>query len=98
MAQLLTVAYKIFKQPQIDDIVSVFGERLTNELTRDATLKGLVMISNTESGTIKLSGLANMTPKLVDLLHKAEKQVQHNSLKTILSLLKKYSAQFKTKA
>lgn len=52
MAQLITIAHKVF--PNIDGIIKIFGERLNNELTREASLKGLTLIARNKAQAINL--------------------------------------------
>jgi hypothetical protein len=54
MAQLMTISHKIFAQNEIDGIIKIFGERLNNELTREASLKGLTLIARNNAQTINL--------------------------------------------
>lgn len=69
MAQLITIAHKVF--PNIDGIIKIFGERLNNELTREASLKGLTLIARNKAQAINLQNLDQLTPQFLDLLHKA---------------------------
>jgi hypothetical protein len=71
MAQLVTVSHKIFAQNDVDGIIKIFGERLNNELTREASLKGLSLIARNNAQTISLQNLESLTPQFLDLLHKA---------------------------
>ena len=75
MAQLLTISHKIFAQNDIDGIIKIFGERLNNELTREASLKGLTLIARNKAQTINLQNLDSLTPQFLDLLHKALRQI-----------------------
>jgi len=72
MAQLVQVAHQHLAKQQLDHIVSIFGERLVNELTREATLKALTLIANNEA-TINIQGLSKLIPHFVDLMHKAQR-------------------------
>jgi hypothetical protein len=98
MAQLLSVSFPFFTQQQIDQIVQIFSDRLTNELTREASLRALASLADNPSNKINLEGLGKMTDRMVDLLHKAEVQVHSSTLKTIYSLLQRYSEQFRPSA
>ena len=52
-------------------MIKIYGERLNGELTRESALKGLTMIAKNSNGVVKITGLKEMCPKFVDLLHKA---------------------------
>jgi hypothetical protein len=54
MAQLVTVSHKVFAQNDVDGIIKIFGDRLNNELTREASLKGLTLIARNNAQTISL--------------------------------------------
>lgn len=71
MSKVISVSHKSLKQPQIDNVIKIYGERLNGELTRDSALKGLTVIAKTNNGVVKITGLKDMCPKFVDLLHKA---------------------------
>jgi hypothetical protein len=73
MAQLVTVSHKVFAQNDVDGIIKIFGDRLNNELTREASLKGLTLIARNNAQTISLQNLESLTPQFVDLLHKAQR-------------------------
>jgi hypothetical protein len=45
MAQLLTISHMIFPPGDINGIIMIFGDRLNNELTREASLKGLTLMA-----------------------------------------------------
>mmetsp|Transcript_14247 Transcript_14247/g.24234 ORF Transcript_14247/g.24234 Transcript_14247/m.24234 type:complete len:213 (-) Transcript_14247:1458-2096(-) len=98
MAQIVSTAHQCFSQAEVDQIVSIFGDRLINELTREASLKGLIMLAQNEHQVIQIMGLGNLTSRLTDLLHKAETQLHISTLKTILALVSRYPAQFKQHA
>jgi arylamine N-acetyltransferase len=55
----------------VEQIVKIFGERLNNELTREASLKGLTLIAKNQAQTINLQNLDSLTSQFIDLLHKA---------------------------
>ena len=45
MASFITVCHKNLNPQQITDIISIYNDRLQNELTRDATLKAITKIA-----------------------------------------------------
>ncbi len=45
MASFITVCHKNLQPQQIADTISIYNDRLQNELTRDATLKAITKIS-----------------------------------------------------
>jgi len=94
MAQLLTISHNIFQQNDINSIVTIFGDRLNNELTREASLKGLTLMARNKANTINLQNISSLIPQFIDLLHKALRQVQLSTLEAILALLERYSQQF----
>jgi hypothetical protein len=69
MAQLIKISHKIFQQEEINLVVSLYGERLQLELTREPTLKAFKIIARNEASSINLQGLAKITPELIKLLH-----------------------------
>ena len=89
MSQLLSVASKILSSNQITQITQVMEERLSNEHTRDASLRGFMMICSNET-KININNTHTLVPQLISLLKKAEVQVQSNALRTILAVLKRY--------
>jgi|DEB0MinimDraft_12_1074336.scaffolds.fasta_scaffold07932_2 hypothetical protein len=98
MAQLIIIAHNALQKNQIDQIISIYGERLNNELTREATLKALTLMAKNQPGVIKLQGLSSLTPKLVDLMHKAQRQIHLSTLEAVLAMVSRYPAQFSQQA
>jgi hypothetical protein len=60
----------------MNDIVTLFRNRLSNELTRDASLRGLTMVAlnlnfdKSNGSVIALNGLDQFTDIFLDLLKK----------------------------
>ena len=60
----------------MNDIVTLFRNRLSNELTRDASLRGLTMVAlnlnfdKSNGSVIALNGLDHFTDIFLDLLKK----------------------------
>jgi len=75
-------------------IIQIFSERLNNELTREATLKGLTMLASKPGSSIQLPNIQMLTPKFIDLLHKVQRQVHLYTLEAILALVQKFPSQF----
>lgn len=74
-ASLISVCHKHLSAGQKDAIYSIFNSRLSNELTRDAALKGLTMIAlNAQTNElIPISNITAFLPQFFDLLHKAQR-------------------------
>lgn len=89
MAQLISVSHKVLAAQEIGQVMQIFHDRLNNELTREASLKALVLIGKSKV-PVDIQDMGNFTGKLVDLLHKAEVQIHSSTLNTILVLLKRY--------
>jgi len=53
-------------------------------------LKALAMLASNKGSTIKLQGLNQLTPKLVDLMHKAQRQIHIYSLEAVLAMVSRY--------
>ena len=45
MANLLTISHTHFGQPELNKVIGIFGERLTNQMSRIASLRGLYMLA-----------------------------------------------------
>ena len=69
IAQLILIAHKQISL-EIDMIMQILGDRLSNELTRESALKAITMLASKQQ-KIKLQNLSNLTPRLVALLHQA---------------------------
>jgi hypothetical protein len=98
IAQVLSVAHEKFSAQEISGIISIFGDRLNNELTREATLKALTLLARNPHSNIKLEGLDSLTPKFVDLMHKAQRTVHLATLEAIRALVQRYGQQFRNSA
>ena len=66
----MKVAHKELSPAEISSIIGIIGERLNNELTREASLKALTLLARNRV-TINLVNLEALTPQFVDLMHKA---------------------------
>lgn len=95
MANLITVCHKLLSKQQIQEIISVYNDRLQNDLTRDATLKAITRIAlNQGASEIDLSNLNTLIPRLFDLLHKAQRSIHLNTLETLVAIVARYPQQF----
>lgn len=92
IAQLILIAHKQISL-EIDMIMQILGERLSNELTREAALKAITLLASKQQ-KIKLENLSNLTPRLVALLHQAQRQIHLSTLETLFALLSRYGEQF----
>lgn len=72
----------------------MFGERLGNELTRDATLKALTMIALNNNGSrsplIELQNLSAFLKTFFDLLKKNQRQLHLNTLECLEAFVNRY--------
>lgn len=59
-----------------------------------STLKALTLLATREGGHINLQQLNTLSPKLVELLHKAQRSIHLNTLETMDALLSRYPSQF----
>lgn len=87
VAQIIKVSHKNFSADEISSIINIFGDRLSNELTRESTLKALTLLAAKDGDIIQLQGLNMLSSKLVDLLHKAQRSIHLNTLEAIYSLV-----------
>ena len=55
-------------------------------------------MAKNRASKIKLEGLNTLTPKLVDLMHKAQRQIHLSTLETVLALVSRYGPQFSNQA
>lgn len=98
MASFVSVCHKYLTPQQIGGIISVYNERLQNELTRDAALKAITKIALNQGAldysVIEISNLNNLTPKLFDLLHKTSRSLHLNTLETLYAIVNRYPQQF----
>lgn len=98
MANFICVCHKSLSEAQISEVITIYNDRLQNDLTRDATLKSLTKIaSNSESHDpvlIQVSNLALLVPRTFELLHKAQRTIHLNTLEALVSMVSRYPAQF----
>lgn len=94
MAQIVTITHAFLGQQQLDMIIDIYGERLNNELTREATLKALTLMARHDPSPITIQGLGKITNNLIQMLHKANRQIHLSTLETFLALEIRYPQQF----
>ena len=102
MANLIGVCHSVLSSQQIQEIISVYNDRLTNDLTRDATLKAITKIALNSGAPdrqlINLTNLNTLIPRLFDLLHKAQRSVNLNTLEAMVAMVGRYPQQFSASA
>jgi hypothetical protein len=52
MAKLISVAHTILTQPQIDEVIKIYSDRLSGDWTRVSALRALALIATTENGVV----------------------------------------------
>lgn len=103
-SSLISTAHPILGDQVLDQYYDIFADRLDNELTRDAALKGLTMIAaNSLVGTssaplIPISNPAKFLPLFFDLLKKQQRQLHLNTLEAMEALTSRYSGQLSSHA
>lgn len=78
--------------------MSIYNDRLLNDMTRDASLKALTKIaSNSQAADrqlIKINNLATLIPRMFELLHKAMRTIHLNTLEALVAMTQRYPQQF----
>lgn len=92
MAQFIAVCHKSLNESQIGDVIKIFNDRLQNDMTRDSTLKALVRITSNRG--LNIPNIAMLSPRMFDLLHKAQRTIHLNALEALWSMVTNYSQQF----
>ncbi len=94
MANFIKVCHLNLSEIQISEVVSIYNDRLMNDMTRDASLKALTKItSNTQAADrllIKINNLATLIPRIFELLHKALRTIHLNTLEALVSMTQRY--------
>lgn len=52
MAKLISVAHTIFSAQQIDQVVTIYADRLQGDWTRLPALRSLALLASTENGVV----------------------------------------------
>ena len=95
-AALVKSCHPHLGQQKIDSFLQVFADRLNNELTRDAALKGLTLVAlnsqaNGQPGAlIPITRISAFLPAFFDLLKKTERQLHLNTLECLEALTRRY--------
>ena len=97
-ASLVSVCHSALAPAQVEGVLQIYQDRLGNELTRDAALKGLTMIALNDAGgaggaagaKIPLSNLAMYLPCFFDLLKKTHRPLHLNTLECLAALTERY--------
>ena len=98
-SSLISTAHPILGAPVLGSYYTIFADRMTNELTREAALKGLTMIaSNSQNKSanapvIPIPEPAMFLPAFFDLLKKQQRQLHLNTLECLAALAQRYPAQ-----
>jgi hypothetical protein len=91
MALFISLTYRNLSEKQISDVIMIFNDRLQNDMTREATLKAIVKIT---SNPIPIPTLHTLVPRMFELLHKAQRSVNLNTLEALVSMSCHYAKQF----
>ena len=92
MAQFISICHQTLTPQQIGDVIKIYNERLQNDMTRDSTLKALVKITGNRG--VNIPNLAILSPRMFDLLHKAQRTIYLNALEALWSMITYYPQQF----
>ena len=67
-------------------------------MTRDATLKAITKIASNSSNLAKelinIANISSLTPRMFELLHKAQRAIHLNTLEAMVAMVSRYPAQF----
>jgi hypothetical protein len=90
MANFITVCHLNLTEAQISEVVSIYNDRLLNDMTRDASLKALTKIASNSQASdrqlIKINNLATLIPRMFELLHKAMRTIHLNTLEALVAM------------
>lgn len=95
-SSLISTSHPILGQQVLDTYFGIFADRMTNELTREAAIKGLTMIaSNSQhysetAPVIPISAPENFLPPFFDLLKKQQRSLHLNTLECLEALTRRY--------
>jgi hypothetical protein len=96
----------VLSSAEVTTMIQIFQERLNHELTREAALRAFTMIalnenentvsnkSKGDTAVISLQNLDKGLSSMFDLLKKAQRQLQLNTLECLEALTRRYSSQF----
>lgn len=98
MANFISVCHLNLTESQISEVVTIYNDRLLNDMTRDASLKALTKITSNSQAPdrklIKISNLASLIPRMFELLHKALRTIHLNTLEALVAMTQRYPQQF----
>lgn len=103
-SSLISTSHPILGAQVLDQYFDIFVDRLNNELTRDAALKGLTMIAanslvgSSSAPLIPISDPSKFLPSFFDLLKKQQRQLHLNTLETLDALTSRYADQLASHA
>lgn len=95
-SSLISTSHPILGPQNLDKYFAVFVDRMMNELTREAALKGLTMIaansmiSSQNAPIIPINAPQNFLPAFFDLLKKQQRQIHLNTLDCLEALTRRY--------
>ena len=79
------------QQKDFDDLIQVLTDRLDNEFTRMAALKGLIILGTTTTGVITLKNLGDLSAKFISLMNNVEREIHLLTLEALFALMTRYS-------
>ena len=97
-SSLICTSYPILGQSELSKYFAVFKERMTNELTREAALRGLTVIASnnlqeeSSSAVIPIAQPQNFLDAFFDLLKKQSRQLHLNTLECLEALTRRYAS------
>jgi hypothetical protein len=89
MAEIVSAAHSKVSPGHLDSIVTLFGDRLDSELTRNSSLKGLSKMAQAPQ-KINLNHLPAVMNKLLPLLRKKERTLHLHTFDTMTNFLTRY--------
>jgi len=97
-ATVISVCHTKLPPASVQRVLQIFADRLSSELTRDATLKALTMIalnnqeskSQHETPVIPLQNLNQYLKVFFDLLKKTSRQLHLNTLECLEAFTRRY--------
>ena len=103
-SSLISTSHPLLGASILDSYFAIFADRMMNELTREAALKGLTMIAANSQHTsanaplIPINSPDMFLPAFFDLLKKQQRQLHLNTLECLEALTRRYQNQLAAKA
>ena len=100
----MSTSYPILSKSILDNYYAKFANRMMNELTREAALKGLTMVAlnglhhEADAPVIPISNPDQFLPAFFDLLKKQQRSLHLNTLECLEALTRRYKSQLSSKA